>query len=155
MTLLAALAIGCAPEAPDDEGDDDVDGHEPTGHRDDAVITGTVNDAVAGSCATGSVKGLSLQIIAEGQCLVPDAYAALPAMPNLSLGDNDFAFLEKTRGDLTNHSAYVQSWLKAFENDPKFIFRAAAAASKATDFILDFSRPKEVEETVGELAEAA
>jgi antirestriction protein ArdC len=45
--------------------------------------------------------------------------------------------------DLTNHTAYVQSWLQALENDPKFIFRASAAASKAADFILNFSRPKE------------
>ena len=45
--------------------------------------------------------------------------------------------------DLANHTAYIQSWLQALENDPKFIFRASAAASKATDFILGFSRLKE------------
>ena len=56
--------------------------------------------------------------------------------------------------DLTNHTAYVQSWLQALENDPKFIFRASAAASKATDFILAYSRPKAVEDA-GELVEAA
>ena len=57
--------------------------------------------------------------------------------------------------DLTNHTAYIQNWLQALENDPKFIFRASAAASKAADFILNFSRPKEVEEEVGELVGAA
>lgn len=46
--------------------------------------------------------------------------------------------------DLSNHTAYLQSWLKALENDPKFIFSAAAAASKAADYILSFSQPKEV-----------
>ena len=56
--------------------------------------------------------------------------------------------------DLTNHAAYVQNWLQSLENDPKFIFRASAAASKAADFILNFSRPKVVEE-VGELVVAA
>lgn len=56
--------------------------------------------------------------------------------------------------DLTNHTAYVQSWLQALENDPKFIFRASAAASKAADFILNFSRPQQ-EEEAGELVEAA
>ena len=45
--------------------------------------------------------------------------------------------------DLTNHTSYLQSWLQALENDPKFIFRASAAASKAADFILAHSRPKE------------
>jgi antirestriction protein ArdC len=46
-------------------------------------------------------------------------------------------------GDLTNHAAYVQSWLQALENDPKHIFRASAAASKAADYLLGFVRPKE------------
>ncbi len=45
--------------------------------------------------------------------------------------------------DLTNHTSYIHSWLQALENDPKFIFRASAAASKAADFILNFSRPQE------------
>jgi antirestriction protein ArdC len=42
--------------------------------------------------------------------------------------------------DLTNHHAYVESWLNALENDPRFIFAASSAASKATDFVLSFSR---------------
>jgi antirestriction protein ArdC len=45
--------------------------------------------------------------------------------------------------NLTNHTAYLGNWLEALENDPKFLFRAAAAASKSADFILSFSRPKE------------
>jgi antirestriction protein ArdC len=56
--------------------------------------------------------------------------------------------------DLTNHTSYIASWLQALENDPKFIFRASAAASKAADFILAFSRPK-TDEEAGELVEAA
>jgi antirestriction protein ArdC len=55
--------------------------------------------------------------------------------------------------NLANHSAYLGSWLAALENDHKFLFRAAAAASKATDFILSFSKPKE-EASVGEEVEA-
>jgi len=42
--------------------------------------------------------------------------------------------------DLRNHAAYLESWLGSMENDPKFIFQAAAQASKAADFILEFSR---------------
>ena len=45
--------------------------------------------------------------------------------------------------NLTNHAAYIGSWLEALQNDPKYIFRAAAFASKASDYILSFSRPKE------------
>lgn len=46
-------------------------------------------------------------------------------------------------GDLTNHAAYVQSWLQALENDPKHIFKASSAASKAADYLLGFIRQKE------------
>ena len=46
--------------------------------------------------------------------------------------------------DLKNHTMYLASWLKELENDRKFIFKAAAQASKAAEFILSFSRPKEV-----------
>jgi antirestriction protein ArdC len=45
--------------------------------------------------------------------------------------------------DLTNHIAYGKSWLQAMRNDPRFIFMASAQASKATDFILNFSRKPE------------
>lgn len=45
--------------------------------------------------------------------------------------------------DLTNHLAYVQSWIQALENDPKFILRASAAAARGVDFVLGFSRPQQ------------
>ena len=45
--------------------------------------------------------------------------------------------------DLENHTAYLGSWLETLENDHKFLFRAAAAASKSADYILSFSRPQE------------
>jgi antirestriction protein ArdC len=56
--------------------------------------------------------------------------------------------------DLSNHQAYVQSWIKALSDDPNYIFAAASAASKGVEFILNFSRPK-VEEDAGELVDAA
>jgi antirestriction protein ArdC len=46
-------------------------------------------------------------------------------------------------GDLTNHAAYIQSWIQELENDPKHIFKASAAASKAADYLLGFIRQKE------------
>lgn len=55
--------------------------------------------------------------------------------------------------DLTNHFAYIQAWLQALENDPAFIFRAASAASKAADFILEPVRKVEaIEEDAVEAA---
>lgn len=38
--------------------------------------------------------------------------------------------------DLENHAKYLKHWLEGMKNDPKFIFDAAAQASKAVDFIL-------------------
>jgi antirestriction protein ArdC len=45
--------------------------------------------------------------------------------------------------DLTNHQAYLESWLAALQRDPRFIFAASTAASKAADFVLSFSRNTE------------
>jgi antirestriction protein ArdC len=45
-----------------------------------------------------------------------------------------------TAENLKNHAAYLQSWLKGMNGDPKFIFRASAQASKAVEFLLSFSR---------------
>lgn len=44
---------------------------------------------------------------------------------------------------LEDHAAYVQSWLKALQDDNRFIFKAASAAHKATDFIMEFSKDEE------------
>lgn len=49
--------------------------------------------------------------------------------------------------DLSNVTAYLGHWLKVLQRDHSAIFTAASAASKATDFILSFSRPKEEEES--------
>lgn len=47
--------------------------------------------------------------------------------------------------NLSNHSAYIATWLQSLENDPKCLFRASSAASKAADFILSFSRTADIE----------
>ena len=41
---------------------------------------------------------------------------------------------------LPNHASYLQSWLKAMQNDHRFIFQAASQANKVADYILAFSR---------------
>ena len=48
--------------------------------------------------------------------------------------------------------SYLKGWLAAMENDHSFIFKAAAQASKAVNFLLSFSRTEEaVTETEPEL----
>lgn len=57
-------------------------------------------------------------------------------------------FLAAERGiphDPMNHAAYVGSWIKALKSDKNEIFRAAADASKITDFLFELEQ-KKVEE---------
>lgn len=44
-----------------------------------------------------------------------------------------------------NHASYLESWLGAIKKDPKYLFHAASAASKASDLILNIvDAPEEV-----------
>lgn len=88
-------------------------------------------------------------------------WAEHPARLNVdrSKPENSYAFLElvaelggcylmgelglPTGEDLTNHAAYLKSWLAGLKNDTKFIFKAAAQASRAVDHILSYSRTQE------------
>lgn len=110
LVVLSSIAtlgtIGCAaaPQEPDST-EAETDGPEPadTGEQvdqgSDAVTGGTVEQAIANSCGTASVKGLSLQIIAEGNCISPGAFAKVPARSNISFGSGAFPFLEKPARD--------------------------------------------------------
>lgn len=42
--------------------------------------------------------------------------------------------------NMTNSLAYLDHWLQCMANDPRFIFVASTQASKAADYILNFSR---------------
>jgi antirestriction protein ArdC len=37
--------------------------------------------------------------------------------------------------DKLQHTSYIQSWLKRLQNDKKFIFKAAAEANKAVQYL--------------------
>jgi len=45
--------------------------------------------------------------------------------------------------DLSNSQSYLSWWLAALRDDPSCILRISTAASKAADFVLSFSRPRE------------
>lgn len=48
-----------------------------------------------------------------------------------------------------DHAQYVTSWMKVLKEDSRAIFKAATLAQKATDFIFDFTDPREsVEDAV-------
>jgi hypothetical protein len=91
--VLAALGCAAVPE------ETEIDGHEPTGERDDEVGSGSVEQAMKEFCSTSSILPLSIQIIEEAQCLEPEAYVELPERPNLVVQANVFPFLEKPAND--------------------------------------------------------
>ncbi|HVK67728.1 MAG TPA: M15 family metallopeptidase [Polyangium sp.] len=107
LALAAALVAtpvfaGCIAEAPPEELGGEANGAEspePVDTADEAVAGSTVAQAAASSCSTSSVKGLSLQIIAEARCLNPDAYVPLTKTSNVTFGSATFAFLEKPAAD--------------------------------------------------------
>ncbi len=89
LLALSALALGaCAASSPDGE----PESPEPV--SDKVYALGTVQDAVTNGCSTVSVWGLSQQIVAQVNCLVPDAYEQLPDRPNISKGSAVFPFLQ-------------------------------------------------------------
>jgi hypothetical protein len=94
LPSLGAAAIACtaATGAPEQE----VDSAEPEIERGRSALSAgaTVADAVNGGCSTASVKGLSEQIVAQMNCLVPNALASLPSRPNLSKSDATFAYMQ-------------------------------------------------------------
>jgi antirestriction protein ArdC len=47
--------------------------------------------------------------------------------------------------DVTNHAAYIQSWVKALREDKNEIFKAAKDAEKITDYVLAFEKEREIE----------
>lgn len=98
LLLSAPIFVSCAavPEQDGEVEDDDIDEDV---ERGDGVSAGTVLDASKASCTTGSVKGLSAQIIAEANCVDPDAFVEIPKLPNLQASSNVFLNLEKPARD--------------------------------------------------------
>jgi hypothetical protein len=88
-TVACTVATGGAPEQ-------ELDSAEPEIERGRSALAAgaTVADAVKGGCSTALVKGLSEQIVAQMNCLIPNALATLPSRPNLSKSDATFAYLQ-------------------------------------------------------------
>ena len=96
LALVGGAVLGCAPADEEGiDGSDEIDTAEPADEGvTEAVTSGSVAFAAANSCSTTSVKGLSLQIIAEGNCISPGAYSQIPTRANLTVGSAVFPFLE-------------------------------------------------------------
>lgn len=89
-SLIALCAAGCGEAA--DEFEDEINCTEPVGQV--AFALGTVNDAVSNSCSTTSVWGLSEQIVAQMNCLIPGSMAPVPDRPNMTQSSSVFPFMQ-------------------------------------------------------------
>ncbi|HSN99226.1 MAG TPA: S-layer homology domain-containing protein [Candidatus Nanopelagicales bacterium] len=100
LAAAAPLVASCAAAPGEEEHDHEADGdaHD-FEERGDAFSGGTVADAASASCTTTSVKGLSLQIIEESNCLQPGAFEALPDLSNVTRGAAVFPYLQKPARD--------------------------------------------------------
>ncbi|MER0204511.1 MAG: DUF1738 domain-containing protein [Nitrosomonas sp.] len=56
--------------------------------------------------------------------------------------------------DPGQHVAYVNSWIKALQEDPTEIFRAAADAEKIQDYVLAFSQQQEIGQKIAQRIDA-
>ena len=90
---LALLSIGTLTACGSGETFIDVE-NEPA-----PLVQGTVDDAVASSCSTGVVLGLSNQIVDQVNCLRPNTLAEIPARPNLTRSANTYAFMQPPARD--------------------------------------------------------
>ena len=101
--FLAPLVVaGCVSEVPGDPASapGEADAHdENTGQIAEGLSNSTVAAAAAASCATASVMGLSFQIIEEGNCIEPGAFAPLSLPSSAHAGSNIFLFIQKPARD--------------------------------------------------------
>ena len=54
----------------------------------------------------------------------------------------------------TQHTSYIESWLKALRSDKKFIFKAAAKAKKAAEHVLSYYETEEAVDAAPQTMEA-
>lgn len=95
LVALVATAAACEPPR-EPPGTDTAEPDEPLGEASQAQ---TVGQAANNECSTGSVRGLSLQIIEQGNCIEPGAFTEVPDLGNVTFGENVFPFLEEPARD--------------------------------------------------------
>jgi hypothetical protein len=100
FVAVAAVSLLTACSAATESARSGVDGPEPSDPGSAQLAEGaTVQDAIQMSCSTTSVKGLSEQIVAQMNCLVPEALAPLPERANLEKGAATFGYMQPPARD--------------------------------------------------------
>jgi antirestriction protein ArdC len=83
---------------------------------------------------TGGAKRLNRPTLMDSKSFGDDAYAKEEL--RAEIGSMMLAAEQGIPHDPSQHAAYVASWIKALKDDKNEIFRAAADASKACDYLL-------------------
>lgn len=96
-------SIACSGESDQDGADRGLVSDHHDGESDEGT-TGTVSSAlaanatvaqaVASECATSSVKGLSVQLVEEIQCLRPNTFMRIDKLPGLTLGSSVMPYMQ-------------------------------------------------------------
>lgn len=99
LSLLPALSLvlgasACAPLS--GQGEEGSDGELAVTEIDDglALTAGSVEEAMRTRCTTASVRGLSLQLVAELNAMRPGRMERIDDIPNVSLGSAVIPFLQ-------------------------------------------------------------
>ncbi len=94
-----AFAAGCSGQQ-ESESDVESEGNEPVGQVSSPLAASDpVSKAIAESCTTADVKGLSLQLIEELNCLKPNTMGRIDNLKNVELGPAALPFLQSSVAD--------------------------------------------------------
>ncbi len=98
LSAVGLAACAGAPEAPGVSAAHEDD--SPLGQTESALVpSDPVSKAITDSCTTSSVNGLSVQLVAEIQCLRPGTLSPIAGLPNTTLGSAVFPYLQKPAAD--------------------------------------------------------
>ncbi len=91
----ACASDGASLRASTHDGEGESDGNGDLGSVAQALSNGDpVSAAVAQSCTTSVVKGLSTQLVGEIQCLRPNTLKSIDKLPGIALGSAVFPYLQ-------------------------------------------------------------
>ncbi len=101
LATSIGLGIGCGGQEGANEIDDhESEGTEPVGQVSSPLVASDlVSKAIAESCTTADVKGLSLQLIEELNCLKPNTMGRIDNLKNVELGPAAMPFLQQNVAD--------------------------------------------------------
>lgn len=106
--------------------------------------------------STGSEKRLNRPMLMESDGFGGEKYAQEELRAELtSMFLSQEYGLKLDEAHYQNHAAYLQSWAKALQDDPNELYKAAADAQKAADYIKERMIEKGIKKTVEQAEDKA